>query len=124
MPFLPILYVLSKSVRYAMKESKFQSKLISDIKELLPGAMVLKNDANYIQGIPDLMVLYKDRWGALECKNSPNAKVRPNQPYYIETMNDMSFAAFINPDNKEEVLNDLQQALGDSGRKSRVSRRK
>ena len=48
------------------KESKFQKGLIDDLKKRFPGCMVLKNDANYIQGIPDLMVLYKDHWAALE----------------------------------------------------------
>lgn len=93
-------------------ERDFQAKLIKDIKELLPGAIVLKNDPNYIQGIPDLLILYKDRWGSLECKRSPNEEPRPNQSYYVETMNKMSFSRFINPENKEEVLNDLQQAFG------------
>lgn len=94
-----------------MLENRFQRELIRDIKEMLPGAIVMKNDPNYIQGIPDILVLYKKRWGALECKKSSGAKKQPNQEYYVDTMNDMSFAAFICPENKEEVLGELQQAL-------------
>lgn len=93
------------------KESEFQAKLIKEIKERFPGSMVLKNDANYIQGIPDLMVLYKDHWAALECKASKTANKQPNQPYYISRMNEMSFASFIDPDNKEEVLDELERSF-------------
>jgi hypothetical protein len=74
--------------------------------------MVLKNDPNYIQGIPDLMVLYEDRWAALECKRTRNAPHQPNQDYYIGLMDRMSFAKVIYPENKEEVLNELSRAFG------------
>ena len=94
-----------------MRENKFQSQLIKEIKSRFPGCMVLKNDPDYIQGIPDLLILYNTRWGALEVKQSARAGHRPNQNYYVEKMNDMSYASFIYPENKEEVLNELQQAL-------------
>lgn len=106
-----------------MLESKFQSDLIKDLKERFPGCIVLKNDPNYIQGIPDLLVLYKQKWASLECKKSADEKPRPNQPYYVERMNEMSFSSFIYPENKEEVLNELQSAFK-SGGKARVSKRK
>lgn len=73
--------------------------------------MVLKNDPNYIQGVPDLLVLCNDRWAALECKRSKNAPHRPNQEYYISKMNDMSFAAFVYPENREDILDELQRAF-------------
>lgn len=93
------------------KESKFQKGLIDDLKNRFPGCMVLKNDANYIQGIPDLMVLYKDHWAALECKKAENAIHQPNQDYYVERMAEMSFARFVYPENKEDVLNELQRSF-------------
>ena len=93
------------------KESKFQSNLIKELKKIFPGCMVLKNDASYYQGIPDLLVLYHDRWAMLECKRSLTASHRPNQDYYIEKLGNMSFASFISPENKEEVLDELQQAF-------------
>lgn len=96
-----------------MKESRFQAELIRDIKEQFPGCTVLKNDANYIQGVPDLLILHGKHWAALECKNSPNAKHQPNQDYYVQKMNEASFARFIDPSNKKEVLNELQQAFRD-----------
>jgi len=79
---------------------------------MFPGCIVLKNDACYMQGIPDLLVLYNDKWAALECKRSGYSSVRPNQSFYVDKMNSMSFARFVNPTNKEEVLNDLQSAFG------------
>lgn len=94
-----------------MKENEFQGKLIKEIKERLPGSIVLKNDPNYKQGIPDLTVLYKNKWAALECKKSENESHRPNQDYYISEMNKMSFGRFIYPENKEEVLNELQRSF-------------
>lgn len=92
-------------------ESIFQNSLIRDIKNMFPDCIVLKNDANYIQGIPDLLILEKGKWAALECKKNGKASKRPNQDYYISKMNDMSFSRFVYPENKEEVLNELQQAL-------------
>ena len=96
----------------AMKESKFQSELIRELKERLPGCYVLKNDPNYIQGFPDLLVLYGDRWAALECKRSEGSPRRPNQEFYISKLGEMSYSAFVYPENKEEVLYAVQQALG------------
>lgn len=95
-----------------MKESVFQAGVIKDLKRLFPGCIVLKNDANYLQGIPDLLILYNTHWAALECKARPAAHTQPNQLYYIQQMNEMSFASFIYPENKEEILNDLQRAFG------------
>jgi hypothetical protein len=97
------------------RESKFQSALIKELKVIFPGCVVLKNDPTYCQGIPDLLVLYKDRWAMLECKRSSSASHRPNQDYYINKLGEMSYASFISPDNKERVLDELQQAL-QSGR--------
>ena len=106
-----------------IKESKFQSDLIDELEDRFPGCIVLKNDPTYIQGIPDLLILFKNKWAALEVKRSETAKRRPNQKYYIDMMNDMSFASFIFPENKEEVLNDLERSFNRGSRRhSRVSR--
>lgn len=94
-----------------MKENKFQSDLIKEIKKKFCGCIVMKNDSGHIQGIPDITVLYKDRWAALECKKNKGASKRPNQSYYIDKMNEMSFARFIFPENKEEILNELEQTF-------------
>lgn len=94
-----------------MLENKFQANLIKDIKNRIPGCIVMKNDSSYIQGIPDLLVLHNDKWAALECKKNSKASKRPNQEYYVNKMDDMSFARFVCPENREEVLNDLQSAL-------------
>jgi len=97
------------------RESKFQSELIMDLKDLFPGCMVLKNDANYIQGIPDLLILYRNNWAALECKRSLYEPYQPNQEYYLEVMDDMSFASMICPENREAVLYELQQSFSIRG---------
>ena len=94
-----------------MLESQFQSRLIRDLKQRFPGCIVMKTDPIYIQGLPDLLILYRDHWAALECKKSSNAHKQPNQTYYLEKMDDMSFARFIYPENKEEILDELEQSF-------------
>lgn len=89
-------------------ENSFQSKLIKELKQEFDGAIVTKMDANHIQGIPDLLILKDDKWATLECKKSKGAKKQPNQEYYISRMNEMGFARFIYPENKEEVVNELR----------------
>ena len=91
-----------------MLESKFQADLKKELKQKFNGCIVTKLDSGDIQGIPDLLILYKDKWATLECKKKENASKRPNQQYYVDKMNEMSFSRFICPENKEEVLNDLQ----------------
>ena len=93
------------------KESSFQKGLINKIEELFPDCIIMKNDPNYIQGIPDLLILHGDKWASLECKKSAKASHQPNQDYYISKMNGMSYASFVSPENEEEVLSELQQAL-------------
>lgn len=95
----------------AISESKFQRELKKEIKEMFPGCIVSKLDSGDIQGIPDLLVLHNNRWATLENKRSANAPHQPNQDYYVETMNNMSFSRFIYPENKEEVLNELREAF-------------
>lgn len=92
-----------------MLENKFQSNLIKELKKEFPGCMVLKNDSSYIQGVPDLLVLYKEHWCSLEVKKSAKAKHRPNQDYYVDKMNDMSYSSFIYPENKETVMEELKK---------------
>ncbi len=104
-------------------ERDFQGTLIKELKDLFPGCMVLKNDPNYLQGVPDLTILYRKKWALLECKKSEKEAHQPNQDYYVSQMDKQSFARFIYPENKEEVLNELQQAF-QPRRKTCVSKRK
>lgn len=97
---------MSRSTRL---ESGFQDSLIKELKNRFPGCMTFKMDQ--IQGIPDLLILYENKWASLECKKFASAKKQPNQEYYVGLMNEMSFSRFIYPENKEEVLDELQQAF-------------
>lgn len=92
-----------------LRENKFQSDLKKDLKNRYPGCIVTKLDPNDIQGISDLLILHKDKWATLECKKSAKAPKQPNQEYYVNKMNNMSYSNFIFPENKEEVLNDLDK---------------
>lgn len=90
-----------------MLENRFKTKLIKELEEMLPGCMVFHLDPNERQGIPDLLVLYENKWAALEGKKYANASHQPNQDYYVDLMDQMSFASFIYPENKDEVLDAL-----------------
>ena len=94
-----------------MLEATFKTKLIRELKQMFPGCKVIHLDPNEYQGHPDLLILYKDTWAALEGKQYRTARHQPNQDYYIEQMDEMSFARFIYPANKREVLDELQQAF-------------
>jgi Holliday junction resolvase len=94
-----------------MLERDYQKKLVKKLKEKFPGCIVMKNDAQLKQGIPDLLILYKDKWVALEVKNSEKAHHQPNQDIYVANMNNMSYAAFIFPENEAEVLAKVEEVF-------------
>lgn len=90
-------------------ESAFQKRLKKEIKDKFPGCIIYKTDPLQLQGSPDLLILYQNKWAALEVKRDSKAPHRPNQDYRVKQMADMSFASFIFPENKEEVMNDLER---------------
>ena len=98
-----------------MTERNYQRKLIMKLHDLFPGCVILKNDPAYMQGVPDIIILFKDRWAMLEIKISPDANVQANQIYYIDLLDRMSYASFISPQNEEDVLYDLQLTFGTVG---------
>lgn len=108
------------TIKIDILERNFQRELIKEIKKRFEGCLVLKLDPRYIQGIPDLLILYKDRWAALEVKRSARASHRPNQDRFVKMLNDMSFARFISPQNKERILDELESAFR-ARRNARVS---
>lgn len=105
------------------RESKFQKELINDLRDLFPGSIILMNDANYLQGVSDLTILYKEFWALLEVKRSEKEPRQPNQEYYIGLAQEWSYGAIVYPENKEEILNELQLAF-QPRRPTRVSKRK
>lgn len=89
-------------------ENEFQSKLKKELENEFEGSIVTKLDSSYIQGIPDLLILYNNKWATLECKRNKKATKQPNQEYYVNKMNEMSFSKFIYPENKEKIIDDLK----------------
>lgn len=104
-----------KGAKASKQERDFQKNLIKDLKSMFLGCIVMKNDSAYIQGIPDLLVLFKDQWASLECKKSADAAKQPNQEFYVDKMNKMSFSRFIYPENKKRVLSELKNFFGNGG---------
>lgn len=106
-----------------MLERDYQTRLVKELRRRFPGCVILKNDPDYMQGIPDLVIFYGKRWAFLEVKANAGAPVQPNQDYYVDKLNEMSFAAFIYPSIEETVLSDLQRAFEVCGNTC-VSKRK
>ncbi len=105
-----VFYTFSMFFRgESMLESRFQRELIEELKSIFPGALIYKNESK--QGFPDLTILWKDHWALLECKKSAHESVQPNQEYYVNKANEMSFSRFIYPENKQEVLRELCQTF-------------
>lgn len=94
-----------------MLESQYQAKLIKKLEWMFEGCVILKNDANYRQGFPDLLILFRNRWVALEFKQSGRASHQPNQDYYVDLLNEMSYSAFIYPENERDILNAVQHTF-------------
>ena len=98
-----------------MLENKFKQNLVRELKEKFPDCMVLHLDPNEIQGVPDILILNGSKWAEKKKKKSKDAQHRPNQDYYVKKMNEMSYASFIYPENKEEIINDLQRTFAPEG---------
>lgn len=105
-----------------MRENAYQAHLIKTLRIRFPGCFILKNDSGYLQGIPDLLLLIEDWWGVLEVKISEREPFQPNQEYYLELLDGLSFAACIYPENEDEVLDEIQRQF-ETRRKARVSKR-
>lgn len=93
-------------------ESAIQAAIIKELEEQYPGAVVLKTDPSYIQGFPDLLFLQNSFWAALEVKRAQFSAHRPNQEYWVDRLDQLSFSRFIYPSNLDRVLNELNDALG------------
>jgi hypothetical protein len=90
----------------------FKSQLIKELENRFPGCVIFQQDPNAThQGIPDMLILYNTQWAMLETKGAPRSKRQPNQSYWVDYYNDLSFAAFIYPENEGEILDALQSAL-------------
>ena len=96
--------------------TKLESTFVRDdlkprLNREFPGCMTFKMDPNQLQGVQDLLVLFEDKWALLETKRGRRAAKQPNQEYYVEKMNEMSYSAFVNPDNMEEVILELKRVF-------------
>lgn len=94
-----------------MRESEYQARLIKKLHAMFPDCTILKNDSGHLQGVPDLSILWNDKWAMLEVKISEDANVQPNQTYHVDRFNKMSYAAFIYPENEDLVLAELQDTF-------------
>ena len=92
-----------------MLERDFQKRLRQDLKRIFPGCVVIKTDPTNFQGCPDLFIFYENKWAALECKKSEKSHHQPNQDHWIGVLDEMSFADFVYPENRKDILDELQE---------------
>ena len=92
-------------------ESAVQALIIKELEQQYPGAVVLKTDPLYIQGFPDLLFLEKSFWAALEVKRAKNSVRQPNQGYWVDRLDLLSFSRFIYPSNLDRIFDELDDAL-------------
>ena len=97
-----------------MRERDFQRELKKEIKKLFPDSITVKTDPTYLLGFPDLLIFNKGKWAALECKRSEKASKQGNQDIWIPKLDEMSYASFVYPENRKEVLNELQEFFKES----------
>lgn len=109
-----LLFFALRRTIMANPEAEYQDKLIKKLKKIFPDSVILKNDSGYIQGIPDLTIFNENKYAVLEVKANAQASHQPNQDYYIDKLNKMSFARFIYPENEQEVLNELKNKMAQS----------
>lgn len=98
-----------------VSEAMFKLELKEKLEKLFPGCIVLNTDPSFLQGFPDLLILYRDKWALLECKNSIRASFQPNQVYWIDRAREWAYSNFVYPENVNEVLDDLQQSFRCNG---------
>lgn len=103
-----------------MNEGAYKTKLIKRLRDMFPGCEIIRPDSRFQQGVPDLIILWGMYWATLEFKKSAHAGRQPNQDHYIHKLDEMSFAAYIYPENEEEILRALEQAFKPP-RRARVS---
>lgn len=94
-----------------MREPAYQAELVNRIERMFPGCFIMRNDPSVTQGIPDLLILYGSTWAMLEVKVSWDSDEQPNQQYYVDMFNNMSFAAFIHPQNEDRVLYEMGRIM-------------
>jgi hypothetical protein len=93
-------------------ENQYKTELKNRMETRFPGALILKNDEQLLQGIFDLVMLWGPWYAAIEVKKDADAPYRPNQEYYLDRVVKMGGLAFtIYPENEEEVLYEIQRSF-------------
>lgn len=103
-----VLLVLFFWLGGLMLERDYQAQLIKKLRRKFRGCIILKNDSEYLQGIPDLTILFEDRWATLEVKAAEDSPTQPNQCYYVDLLDIMSYSSFVYPANEDAVIQDLK----------------
>jgi hypothetical protein len=92
------------------KEASFKTELYKEIRDKFPGSEVVPNDPTCLQGFPDATVYFPNgKYVLLEGKRSSNSAKQPNQDYYVNNSPLSGNAMFVYPENKKEVLDELER---------------
>lgn len=104
------------------REREYQPGLIKRIENLFKVKFQVEVYVRKIdiqQGWPDLLILAPGFWALLEVKKEEPTSAddfEPNQEWWIEEFDSMSFSACIYPENEQEVLHALKEAFRRSRR--------
>ena len=98
----------------------FHSDVRKRLKKEFPECEVHKLDPTEIQGSPDLVLLCPITWATLEVKGNKKANIQPNQEFYVNKHNKMSFSNFINPENENEVFDKLHKHVNNFKKKENL----
>ena len=97
-------------------EKDFERAMVTRLYTEFPGIHIAKIMATRNQGMPDRALFFPDgRWALLEFKKSAKAPKQPNQAYYVDKLNSYSYAAFIYPENEEDIFRELHRSFGPTG---------
>jgi len=94
-----------------MLESAFKKNFITELNvRLAPIDLEYIHTRSHNRSFPDLLILGPgSTWAALEFKAAEEADHQPNQAWYINRLNHWAYATFMYPENREEVLGDLEK---------------
>ena len=93
------------------RETKFKKMFKKKLKRLYPECIIVEADPTYFWSVPDVYFFLGSFWAALEFKRTEGSSRRPNQEYWVEVLDKMSFARFVYPGVEEEVLSELEAAI-------------
>lgn len=88
-------------------ESTFEKEFCKALRQTLGERYTYTFKLTAAKGIPDRLILYKDKYALLEFKQYKNAKKQPGQETWVGHFDNLAYAAIVYPENAEKVMQDI-----------------